>query len=122
MRVEYDTDGLSFPDSVVGSYEFSWYDDVALRVVFDDVRHENNYVVPGSGTTWASILPLDIEKYDMVYNFTVESREYDGTSDIAENSFVATIVLDGGYEIQLPYRVKGLHFKEVHAGTNELNF
>lgn len=122
VRVEYDTDGLSFPDSVVGSYEFSWYDDVALRVVFDDVRHENNYVVPGSGTTWASILPLDIEKYDMVYNFTVESREYDGTSDIAENSFVATIVLDGGYEIQLPYRVKGLHFKEVHAGTNELNF
>ncbi|WP_285120805.1 LPXTG cell wall anchor domain-containing protein [Lactococcus petauri] len=122
VRVEYDTDGLAFPDSAVGSYEFSWYDDMALRVVFDDARHENNYVVPDSGTTWASILPLDIEKYDMVYNFTVESREYDGTSDIAENSFVATIVLDGGYEIQLPYRVKGLHFKEVHAGTNELNF
>lgn len=122
VRVEYDTGGLVFPDSVVGSYEFSWYADVALRVVFDDARHKNNYVVPDSGTTWASILPLNIEKYDMVYNFTVESREYDGTTDIAENSFVATIVLDGGYEIQLPYRVEGLHFKEVHAGTNELNF
>ncbi|MFK4896805.1 LPXTG cell wall anchor domain-containing protein [Lactococcus petauri] len=122
VRVEYDTDGLVFPDSVVGSYEFSWYADVALRVVFDDARHKNNYVVPDSGTTWASILPLNIEKYDMVYNFTVESREYDGTTDIAENSFVATIVLYGGYEIQLPYRVEGLHFKEVHAGTNELNF
>lgn len=122
VQVAYDLDGLVFRGSAVGSYEFNWYEDAALRVVFADPRHESNYIVPELGTTWATILPLDIDKVDVSYNFTVESREYDGRYDITENNFVAEIILEGGYEIQLPYRVEGLRFEEVHAGTDVLEF
>ncbi|MFK4858677.1 hypothetical protein [Lactococcus petauri] len=72
--------------------------------------------------TQASILPYDIGTITSVNsNFTIDGREYNGTNDIIHNGWVADIFLDDGTELEIPYLAKNLHFKQVHAGTNELD-
>ncbi|WJE12378.1 LPXTG cell wall anchor domain-containing protein [Lactococcus petauri] len=122
---EYDSallDNLVFPSAAPGTHRFDW-SEIDMRHVFSDPVHEHNYVVPEIPVTFATIFPAHVSKEDILsYGFTVQSREYDGTTEISENNFVANILLDGDYEIQLPYRVEGLRFDEVHAGTNVLDF
>ncbi|MEY8444172.1 LPXTG cell wall anchor domain-containing protein [Lactococcus ileimucosae] len=114
---------LVFPDTAIGSYTFNWFKAVGLSVEFADPRHEGNYVVPELGNASASILPVNIVKEDIMgTGFTVESREYDGQTEISDNDFVAIIALEGGHEITLPYRVEGLRFANHNAGTRELEF
>ncbi|WP_270317861.1 LPXTG cell wall anchor domain-containing protein [Lactococcus petauri] len=122
---EYDSsllDNLVFPSAAPGTHRFDW-SEIDMRHVFSDPVHEHNYVVPEIPVTFATIFPARVCKEDILsYGFTVQSREYDGTTEISENSFVANILLDGDYEIQLPYRLEGLRFDEVYAGTNVLDF
>lgn len=113
---------LVFPNTEVGSHIFDWFDAIGLQALFSEPRHEHNYSIKPFNNGIASILPATITKADLDYEFTVASREYDGTDEIAINEFVAKIHLDGGYTILLPYRVEGLRFSDVHAGTNSLAF
>lgn len=126
VHITYDPtllENLSFPDTVVGSYSFDWYEAILLDFDFIHERHKENYIVLDLPLTWASILPANIEMSgEKAYAFEAHNREYDGNRGITLNEFVATIGLAGGYDIEMPYRVEGLRFKEIHAGTDELIF
>lgn len=116
-------DTLEFESELPGLYTFDWYYiEIGLRHEFSDSIYEGNYRVQKLLPTQASILPYDIGTITSVNsNFTIEGREYNGTNDIIHNGWVADIFLDDGTELEIPYLAKNLHFKQVHAGTNELD-
>lgn len=115
-------DNLVFPSPEPGSYTFDWVALVELAVEFSEPRHAENYIVPAVPTSLATIFPGDFNKADALLNFIARDQEYDGTVGIAENDFVAEIMLDGGLTILLGYHVEGLRFIEANAGTDELDF
>ena len=115
-------DDLAFPNEAPGTHTFDWRVLVELDVEFSESRHAQNYVVREAAPTFATIFPADFNKSEAKINFSVDDREYDGLSYIAENSFIAEIVLNDDLSIVLPYHVEGLRFVDVNAGTDALAF
>jgi hypothetical protein len=115
-------ENLTFDDVLPGTYEFNWHEAVGLEVLFDESRHQDNYIVLQLDNARASIFPTAFNKADLDENFSASDREYDGQVDIMDNLFMAHIHLEDGLILSLPYHVEGLRFANPNAGTYQLEF